>query len=71
MGPFKKSRNQLQFPRYSGVAELSKILGPIYAICTPLYAFLRHQHCSYEIGIIKYTVWATCKKDFSILAQTV
>jgi hypothetical protein len=37
----------------------------------PLYAILRHQHCSNESKIMKYTLWGTCRKNCSILAQTV
>ena len=44
---------------------------PIYAICTPFYSTLRQQPCSNESTFIKYTIWGTCKKNFSVLAQTV
>jgi len=47
------------------------IFRPIYAICTPFYAILRHQHCSNQSTNIKYSVLGTCKKNFSVLAQTV
>ena len=70
-GPFQEIMQSTAISTLQWRGRLSKNLGPIYAICTPLYAILRHPHCSYESGIIKYTVWATCKKNFSVLAQTV